>query len=79
MSPPAVPLSVPVQSQSVQLSPVQIQDMIAQRVDQAIASRKSGDSVSRGRPYPVEYDREPYPIGFVPPRFQVFDGFGNPR
>ncbi|KAI0516262.1 hypothetical protein KFK09_008934 [Dendrobium nobile] len=79
MSPPAAPLSVPVQSQSVQLSPVQIQDMIAQRVDQAIASRKSGDSVSRGRPYPVEYEREPYPAGFVPPRFRVFDGFGNPK
>ncbi|PKU71738.1 hypothetical protein MA16_Dca027254 [Dendrobium catenatum] len=53
--------------------------MIAQRVDQAIASRKSGDSVSRGHPYPVAYEREPYPAGFVPPRFRVFDGFGNPR
>ncbi|KAL0918557.1 hypothetical protein M5K25_010571 [Dendrobium thyrsiflorum] len=53
--------------------------MITQKVEQAISSRKSGDSVSRGRPYPIEYERESYPAGFVPPRFCVFDGLGNPR
>ncbi|KAL0921612.1 hypothetical protein M5K25_008701 [Dendrobium thyrsiflorum] len=77
--PPTVTFSTPVQTQSVQMSPGQIQDMITQKVGQAISSRKSGDSVSRGRPYPIEYERESYPAGFVPPRFRVFDGLGNPR
>ncbi|KAL0908051.1 hypothetical protein M5K25_022517 [Dendrobium thyrsiflorum] len=77
--PPTVALSTPVQTQSVQMSPGQIQDMITQKVEQAISSRKFGDSVSRGRPYPIEYERESYPAGFVPPRFRVFDGLGNPR
>ncbi|KAL0907126.1 hypothetical protein M5K25_025670 [Dendrobium thyrsiflorum] len=76
---PAVTFSTPVQTQSVQMSPGQIQDMITQKVEQAISSRKSGDSVSRGRPYPIEYERESYPAGFVPPHFRVFDGLGNPR
>ncbi|KAL0927453.1 hypothetical protein M5K25_001622 [Dendrobium thyrsiflorum] len=77
--PPTVTFSTPVRTQSVQMSPGQIQDMITQKVEQAISSRKSGDSVSRGRPYPIEYERESYPAGFVPPRFRVFDGLGNPR
>ncbi|KAL0926396.1 hypothetical protein M5K25_002623 [Dendrobium thyrsiflorum] len=77
--PPTVTFSTPVQTQSVQMSPGQIQDMITQKVEQAISSKKSGDSVSRGRPYPIEYERESYPAGFVPPRFRVFDGLGNPR
>ncbi|KAL0920069.1 hypothetical protein M5K25_009177 [Dendrobium thyrsiflorum] len=71
--------SQPAQSQLVQMTASQIQDLIAQKVEQAISSRKSGEAVSRGRPYPVEYEQEPYPPGFVPPRFRVFDGFGNPR
>ncbi|KAL0918561.1 hypothetical protein M5K25_010575 [Dendrobium thyrsiflorum] len=77
--PPTVTFSTPVQTQSVQMSPGQIQDMITQKVEQAISSRKSGDSISRGRPYPIEYEQESYPAGFVPPRFRVFDGLGNPR
>ncbi|KAL0913076.1 hypothetical protein M5K25_016509 [Dendrobium thyrsiflorum] len=42
--PPTVTFSTPVQTQSVQMSPGQIQDMITQKVEQAISSRKSGDS-----------------------------------
>ncbi|KAL0905034.1 hypothetical protein M5K25_027206 [Dendrobium thyrsiflorum] len=38
--PPTVTFSTPVQTQSVQMSPGQIQDMITQKVEQAISSRK---------------------------------------
>ncbi|KAL0915708.1 hypothetical protein M5K25_013159 [Dendrobium thyrsiflorum] len=46
--------SQPAQSQLVQMTASQIQDLIAQKVEQAISSRKSGEAVSRGRPYPVD-------------------------
>ncbi|KAL0921349.1 hypothetical protein M5K25_008413 [Dendrobium thyrsiflorum] len=42
--PPTVTVSTPVQTQSVQMTPGQIQDLITQKVEQAISSRKSGDS-----------------------------------
>ncbi|KAL0927582.1 hypothetical protein M5K25_001766 [Dendrobium thyrsiflorum] len=44
VAPPMVTFSVPAQSKSVQLSPEQIQDLIAQKVEQAISSKKFGDS-----------------------------------
>ncbi|PKU61672.1 hypothetical protein MA16_Dca025747 [Dendrobium catenatum] len=62
-APPTVlPYTTSVQSQPAQMSAGQIQDLIAQKVEQAISSRKTGESVSRGRPYPVEYEQEPYPL-----------------
>ncbi|KAL0925955.1 hypothetical protein M5K25_004332 [Dendrobium thyrsiflorum] len=44
--------SQPAQSQLVQMTASQIQDLIAQKVEQAISSRKSGEAVSRGAPPP---------------------------
>ncbi|KAL0921851.1 hypothetical protein M5K25_008965 [Dendrobium thyrsiflorum] len=44
--------SQPAQSQLVQMTASQIQDLIAQKVEQAISSRKSGEVVSRGAPPP---------------------------
>ncbi|KAL0926002.1 hypothetical protein M5K25_004382 [Dendrobium thyrsiflorum] len=57
VAPTAVTHSLPVQSQPaqsqlVQMTASQIQDLIAQKVEQAISSRKSGEVVSRGAPPP---------------------------
>ncbi|KAL0915325.1 hypothetical protein M5K25_015737 [Dendrobium thyrsiflorum] len=50
--PPTVTFSTPVQTQSVQMSPGQIQDMITQKVEQAISSRKPQRQEFSGAPPP---------------------------
>ncbi|KAL0925946.1 hypothetical protein M5K25_004323 [Dendrobium thyrsiflorum] len=49
---PTVTFSTPVQTQSVQMSPGQIQDMITQKVEQAISSRKPQRQEFSGAPPP---------------------------
>ncbi|KAL0923183.1 hypothetical protein M5K25_007228 [Dendrobium thyrsiflorum] len=44
--------SQPAQSQLVQMTASQIQDLIAQKVEHVISSKKSGEAVSRGAPPP---------------------------
>ncbi|KAI0493920.1 hypothetical protein KFK09_024047 [Dendrobium nobile] len=53
--------------------------MVEQQVKDALAKAHSTSSISKGRPYPEEFDSVPYPKGFVPPSFKNFDGTGNPK
>ncbi|XP_020685009.1 uncharacterized protein LOC110101440 [Dendrobium catenatum] len=53
--------------------------MVEQQVKDALAKVHSTSSISKGRPYPEEFDSVPYPKGFVPPSFKNFDGTGNPK
>ncbi|KAL0925467.1 hypothetical protein M5K25_003799 [Dendrobium thyrsiflorum] len=76
-APTIVTHSLPVQSQPVQMSASQIQDLIAQKVEQAISSKKSGEGVSKGRPYPVEYEQEPYPLALSLPILESLTGLGT--
>ncbi|KAL0917289.1 hypothetical protein M5K25_012340 [Dendrobium thyrsiflorum] len=63
--PPTVTFSTPVQTQSVQMSPGQIQDMITQKVEQAISSRNAVppkvESQPLRRPQRQEFSGEPPP------------------
>ncbi|KAI0524718.1 hypothetical protein KFK09_004102 [Dendrobium nobile] len=53
--------------------------MVEQKVKEALAKAHNTSSISKGRPYPEEYDLVPYPKGFIPPSFKNFDGTGNPK
>ncbi|KAL0903806.1 hypothetical protein M5K25_025859 [Dendrobium thyrsiflorum] len=63
--PPTVTFSTPVQTQSVQMSPGQIQDMITQKVEQAISSRNAVppkvESQPLRRPQRQEFSGAPPP------------------
>ncbi|KAL0918454.1 hypothetical protein M5K25_010463 [Dendrobium thyrsiflorum] len=72
--PPTVTFSTPVQTQSVQMSPGQIQDMITQKVEQAISSRKSGDSDSIPSAVPPKVESQP----LRRPQRQEFSGAPPP-
>ncbi|KAL0922614.1 hypothetical protein M5K25_006612 [Dendrobium thyrsiflorum] len=68
--PPTVTFSTPVQTQSIQMSPGQIQDLITQKVEQAISSRKSGDSDSIPTAVPPKVESQP----LRRPQHQEFSG-----
>ncbi|KAL0919529.1 hypothetical protein M5K25_011627 [Dendrobium thyrsiflorum] len=72
--PPTVTVSTPVQTQSVQMTPGQIQDLITQKVEQAISSRKSGDSDSIPSAVPPKVESQP----LRRPQRQEFSGAPPP-
>ncbi|PKU61118.1 hypothetical protein MA16_Dca028353 [Dendrobium catenatum] len=57
----------------------EIKQMVEKQVREALAESQSSSYTPKGRPYPEEFDAVPYPKGFVPPSFKIFDGTGNPR
>nr|CAD1838499.1 unnamed protein product [Ananas comosus var. bracteatus] len=56
----------------------QIQELISSQVKQTI-DETATKRKSRGHPYPIEYDRIPFPDGYIVPKFKTFYGIGNPN
>ncbi|XP_020675395.2 uncharacterized protein LOC110094485, partial [Dendrobium catenatum] len=57
----------------------QLESIINEKIKAVIASEHIEKFVSKGRPYPTEYDQVPYPKGYSVPKFNTFNGTGNPK
>lgn len=57
----------------------QLESIINEKIQAVIASEHVEKFVSKGRPYPAEYDQVPYPKGYSVPKFHIFHGTGNPK
>jgi hypothetical protein len=55
------------------------QQSIRKIVLETVEQNKAQGAGDVGRPYPSHHDLVPYPLGYVVPKFVMFNGSGNPE